>query len=220
MASIDEFSDDEQDPFNLATAAYLRGAVEHLRGPTSAAMVDDLIEVLGFYREDTDPQIQGFYLNSVAQLQADIARWDDAFETGLQTDIRLSNAGLYIAAQAAAWTRDLERLETVAELLAECPIPSVALRGYVEAARTALQGDTAAASAMFARLIDDQSRKLYGSYLTQFRATFAMLVGQDDPAAAQAAADAAEWLTRTGSGTLRRLWAEGLPADSREELAG
>ncbi len=220
LASIDEFAEDEQDPFNLASFAYIRGAVDHLRGPTSPAMVDDLIEVLGFYREDTDPQIQAFYLNSVAQLQADIARWDEAFETGLQVDIRLSNAGLYIAAQAAAWTRDLERLESVAELLAECPIPSMALRGYVEAARAALQGDTVSASTMFASLIDEQSRKLYGSYLTQFRATYAMLVGQDDPAAAQAAADAEEWLTRTGSETLRQLWAEGLPAGSRAELAG
>ena len=82
------------------------------------------------------------------------------------------------------------------------------------------EGDTVRASTMFVSLIDEQSRKLYGSYLTQFRATFAMLVGQDDPAAAQAAADADEWLTRTGSDTLRRLWSEGLPAGSREELAG
>ncbi|MBT8164203.1 MAG: AAA family ATPase [Acidimicrobiia bacterium] len=220
LASINEFADDEQDPFNLATYEYLRGAVDHLRGPTSPEIVDNLIEVLGFYREDTDPQIQAFYLNSVAQLQADISRWDDAFDTAMQVDIRLSNAGLYIAAQAAAWTRDLERLETVAEQLADCPIPSVALRGYVAAARSALQGKTSQASTLFADLIDDQSRKLYGSYLTQFRATFAMLVGQDDPAAAQAARDADEWLTRTGTETLRRLWAEGLPPESRAELAG
>jgi class 3 adenylate cyclase/tetratricopeptide (TPR) repeat protein len=220
LASIDEFAEDETDPFNLATAEYIRGAVEHLRGPTSPAVVDNLIEVLGFYREESDPQIQAFYLNSIAQLQADVARWDDAFDTGMQVDVRLSNAGLYIAAQSAVWTRDLERLERVAELLDECPIPSAALRGYVAAAQTALQGETVQAGTQFATLIDEQSRKLYGSYLTQFRATFAMLVGQDDPAAAQAARDAEEWLTRTGTGTLRRLWADGLPPESRAELAG
>ncbi|NNC92412.1 MAG: AAA family ATPase [Acidimicrobiia bacterium] len=220
LAAINEFIEDEQDPFNRTTFAYIRGEVEHLRGPTSPTMVDDLIEVLDFYREHPDPQLQAWYLTSVAQAQADIARWDEAYATGMQVDVAIDNTGLYISAQAAAWTGDLDRLEAVAASLEECPIPSLVLRGYIEAARAALQGETDRASALFSSLIEEQAPKLLGSYLTQIRATFAMLVGQEDPAAAQAAKDADDWLTRTGTGTLRRLWAEGLLAGARQELAG
>jgi class 3 adenylate cyclase/tetratricopeptide (TPR) repeat protein len=219
LTSIAEYADEELDPFNRATVNYLRGAVAHLRGPTSPAMVEALIEVLDFYREDPDPQIQVFYTSTVAQLQADLARWDVAYETGMRVDVSIDNSGLYIAAQAAAWTGDLDKLQAVARRLEDCPIPSVALRGYIEAAGAALQGETARASSLFTELIEEQSRKLLGSHLTQLRATYGMLVGLDDPAAAQAAQDADQWLTRTGSETLRRLWADGLPAGARDQLA-
>ncbi len=211
---------EELDPSNLAAAQFMRGAIDHMRGPTSPAVVEGLIEVLDFFRGDPDPQVEAYYTRSVARLRADLARWDEAFDCGLQVDTRISNAGLYIAAQAAAWTRDPTKLESVAGLLEDCSIPSEALTGYIGAVRAALEGATSEASSLFATLIDEQSRKLLGSYLTQIQATFAMLVGQDDPAAAQAAQDADDWLTTTGTGTLRRLWAEGLPVSAREELAG
>jgi len=218
--ALDEFADDITDPLSVATFNFLHGQIEHLRGPTSQSAVDELIEILSYFRDDPDPQISVFYLSTVALLNADVGNWDEAFDGGMSVDPRMGNGGLYIAAQAAAWTRDLERLEAVATQLEECPIPSLALRGFIEAARAALGGDSGLASALFSALIDEQSRKLHGSYLTSFRATFAMLVGQDDPAAAQAARDADEWLTATGTGTLRTLWAAGLPADSAPAEVG
>ena len=109
---------------------------------------------------------------------------------------------------------------TVAARLAASHRSPVMLSGYIEAVALALSGDLPAASQAFTNLIDSQSRKLLGSHLTQIRATFAMLVGQDDPAAAQAARDADDWLVRTGTTTLRKLWAAGLPAEAQEALAG
>ncbi|MBT8216677.1 MAG: AAA family ATPase, partial [Acidimicrobiia bacterium] len=220
LAAIAEFPDEQLDPFNHATVEYQRRVIQHLQGPTSPAVVDDIVEVLAFYSEDTDPQLQAWHQSTVAQLKADLGLWDEAFEIGMQVDVGFDLSGLYIAAQAAAWSRDLDRLKMVAHRLDESPIPAHALNGYIEAATAALEGDVARASELFGALLDEQSRKQLGSFLTQFRATFAMLVGQDDPAAAQAARDADEWLTRTGTATLRSLWAEGLPPDARSELAG
>ena len=62
-------------------------------------------------------------------------------------------------------------------------------------------------------------------YLDGASGAVAVNIGHGDPtvaaaAAAQAARDADEWLTRTGTATLRHLWAAGLPPDAREELAG
>ena len=183
-------------------------------------MVDEIIEVLDFYAEDTDPQLQAWRRSTVAQLKADLGLWDEAFEMSMGVDHRVDPSGLYIAAQAAVWSRDLDKLEIVAQRLEDSPIPPGALGEYIAASKAALEGNAARAGELFAALVEDQSRKQLGSYLTQFRATFAMLVGQDDPAAAQAARDADEWLVRTGTGTLRRLWAAGLPPDSQQSLAG
>ena len=218
--SIESFTDEERSPGFQATADFQRGLIKHLIGPTSPEVVDGLMETLDYFRDDPDPQLQAFYAGSKAQLHADLNKWEEAFDLGLQVDPDFDNTGLYIAAQAAAWTRNADRLEQVAERLEDCPIPSVALRGYIDAVRSVLAGDAAGGSARFTALIESQSRKLLGSHLTQVRATFAMLVGQDDPAAAQAAQDADEWLTRTGTETLRSLWAEGLPVESRQSAAG
>ena len=220
LASIAEFPDEELDSFHQATAEYQRRSIAHLRGPSSPAMVDEIIEVLGFYAEDTDPQLQAWYQSTVAQLKADLAMWDEAFELGMGVDTRVDLTGLYIAAEAAVWSRDLDKLGMVAAQLDQSPIPAGALGGYIEAATAALEGHAERASELFVTFIEEESRKQLGSYLAQFRATFAMLVGQDDPAAAQAARDADEWLLRTGTGTLRRVWAAGLPPDAQQTLAG
>jgi hypothetical protein len=213
-ASLDSLTDDERSPVFQATADFQRGLIKHLQGPTSVQMVADLQATLDFFRDDPDPQLQAFFSSFSAQLQADLGNWNDAFELGMGVDPDFDNTGLYIAAQSAAWTGDAVRLEQVAARLEDCPIPSVALRGYIDAVRSALAGDNAAASVKFTDLISSQSRKLLGSHLTHVRATFAMLVGQDDQAAAQAARDADRWLTDTGTETLRVLWAAGLPADT------
>ena len=125
-------------------------------------MVDEIIEVLNFYAEDTDPQLQAWYQSTVAQLKADLALWDEAYEIAMRVDSRVDPSGLYIAAQAAAWSRDLDRLEMVATRLEESPVPAGALGGYIEAARAALQGDTGRASTLFVALLEEQSRKQLG----------------------------------------------------------
>ncbi|MGI9648669.1 MAG: AAA family ATPase [Acidimicrobiia bacterium] len=220
LASLETFTDEERSPLFQATADFQRGLIRHLQGPTSSQVVEELQEKLNYWRDDPDPQLKAFFAGFSAQLQADLSNWDVAFDLGMEVDPDFDNTGLYIAAQVAAWTRDAARLEQVAERLEDCPIPSVALHGYIDAVRAVLTGDAAAGSAKFTALLDSQARKLLGSHLAHLRATYAMLVGQDDPAAAQAALDAEDWLVRTGTETLRSLWAEGLPLDSRQSAAG
>ena len=67
LAAIAEYPDDELDPFNRATAVYQRRAIRHLRGPSTPDMVDEIIEVLDFYAEDTDPQLQAWRRSTVAR---------------------------------------------------------------------------------------------------------------------------------------------------------
>jgi hypothetical protein len=55
--------------------------------------------------------------------------------------------------------------------------------------------------------------------LNEIRVTFAMLVGQDDPAAAKAAQDAYDWLNETGTNALIEVYADGLPPTSEEDRA-
>ena len=218
--SLDEFTDEERPDVWVNLAAFQRGWIKHLRGPTSPDAVEELIGFLEPFRSDPDPQVASWYLNLVGMLHADLGRWEEAYQYGLQVENAFSLAGLQIAAQAAAWTRNAEWIETIARQCAESPQSSVMLEGYLEAVRLALSGDLAGGSDAFASLIESQSRKQLGSHLTQIRATYAMLIGQDDPGAAQAARDADDWLVRTGTGTLRRLWAAGLPPETQGALAG
>ena len=85
------------------------------------------------------------------------------------------------------------------------------LNDVLAASGAALTGDTLEASRLFSDVIAALEPVAPAGVLADIRATFAMLVGQDDPAAARAAQDAYDWLAETGTESLIRVYAEGLP---------
>lgn len=85
---------------------------------------------------------------------------------------------------------------------------------YLDATRAALTGQSEEASERFRQLISLWEPVAFKDDLTCVQATFAMLVGQDDPAAASAAQAAHDWLTETGTNSYLGVYAEGLPEAS------
>jgi hypothetical protein len=86
-----------------------------------------------------------------------------------------------------------------------------------QAIAMALRGERTQAAGVFDELIALFEPIVLGFDLTMVRATYAMLVGRDHPAAVEAARDAHEWLVRTGSHGLMRMWAGGLPTATDSE---
>ena len=220
LAVLDEFTDEERPEIFRPVAEYQRQWIDHLRGPTSIERVGELLEIIGQFENDPDPQVSEWFLMQTAGLHADVGQWEVSYQFGMRVDDSLALSGLYMAAEAAAWTHNHQWLDAIADRLAASSQSSSMLEGYLKASRLALSGDLSAASEAFGDLLESETRRLLGSHLTQIRATYALLVGQDDPRAAQAARDADEWLQRTATGTLRRLWAAGLPPEAQQTLAG
>jgi hypothetical protein len=96
---------------------------------------------------------------------------------------------------------------------------SDAVKTFIAAIRAALTGQTTDASRMFSELIAAMEPIAPANDLTNIRVTFAMLVGQEDPAAARAAQDAHDWLTATGTSALIQVYADGLPPAAVEDRA-
>ena len=141
----------------------------------------------------------------------------------MQIDQTNTGAGLYQAAQAAAWARRLDWVDLVRVALEESTLSGPIADGiglYAEATRAALTDDPQTAAGLFDRLIDLFAPIVLRYDLAMVRATYAMLVGQDHPAAAQAARDANEWLVETGSNGLMKMWAAGLPAAASSQAVG
>jgi hypothetical protein len=126
------------------------------------------------------------------------------------------------AAVAAAWTKDRERVDAVIEKTTTLGGRGAMLDGLntvLTATRAALAGDPIEASHLFSEVIARLEHVAPSNVLNEIRVTFAMLVGQEDPAAARAAQDAYEWLTATGTNSLLEVYAEGLPPTAEEDRA-
>ena len=67
------------------------------------------------------------------------------------------------------------------------------------------------AAERFAVLIDLWGPVVVEEDMAIAQTTFAMLVGRDHPAAAQAAREAYRWLAETGTTCFMDVWADGLP---------
>ncbi|MFQ5966703.1 MAG: AAA family ATPase [Acidimicrobiia bacterium] len=181
-----------------------------------------MIEALSFFADETDQQIRVGIDSWQCDVEAAVGRWDQAYDLAMTIDDPWGSAA-WRAAQAGAWTHDLQRVEAVIQL-AEPIEPRRArmlrgLRMYLGATRAALQGDLAEASRVFRELIALWDGVAFLDDLTCVRATFAMLVGQDDPAAASAAQDAYDWLSETGTSSLISVYADGLPQVAAAEAA-
>jgi hypothetical protein len=175
---------------------------------------------LSLYDEETDPQLRPSLDQAKCQALKVMGRWDEAYAVAMQIDHLMTAVGVYEAAQAAAWTRSLDRIEEVARKFGENQDKGVLPEGlglYIEAIRSALSGDREHAAQLFVELIDLFEPVAVEEDMAIIRTTFAMLVGQDNPAAARAAQLAHDWLTSTGTTCFFDVWADGLPDEAQLE---
>jgi class 3 adenylate cyclase/predicted ATPase len=182
---------------------------------------DQMVDALAFYSDETDQQLRAGIDAWQCQWHATIGRWDDSYELAISIDDRFGDA-TGSAALAAAWTRDPERADAVIEKAKALEVRgamSDAVKTFIAAIRAALTGQTTDASRMFSELIAAMEPIAPANDLTNIRVTFAMLVGQEDPAAARAAQDAHDWLTATGTSALIQVYADGLPPAAVEDRA-
>jgi hypothetical protein len=183
---------------------------------------DLLVEALSAYSEETDPQLRAALDARQCQWHSSIGRWDDSYELAMSIDDLLGGAAA-AAALAAAWTKDFGRVEAAIEKANRPELPNTtmnrAIRTFLAATRAALTDDPLEASRLFTELIAEIEPVAPANVLNDIRATFAMLVGQDDPAAARAAQDAYDWLIETGTQSLIQVYADGLPPTSEEDRA-
>jgi len=185
---------------------------------------DLLVEALSAYADEADPQLRYGIDIWQAQWHAAIGRWDDAYELAMSIDDSFGGA-TGVALLAASWTKDPERVRAVTDKANGAELPDSmevrSLRTTLAATEAALNDDRQEASRLFSDLLGDLEPIATGDILNHLRATFAMLVGQDDPAAAKAAQDAYEFYVETGTNALLKTYAEGLPPqDLRDEAAG
>lgn len=185
------------------------------------AVHDELVEALSAYSEETDPQLRAGIDAWQAGWHNTIGRWDDSYELAMSIDSQTGEEYGH-AALAAAWTKDRERVEAVIERTKTLEGRGAMLEGLdavLTASGTALTGNTVEASRLFSEVIARLEHEAPANVLNEIRMTFAMLVGQDDPAAARAAQDSYEWLTATGTNALIEVYADGLPPIADEDRA-
>lgn len=213
LARLDEFEEDQLSDFHRAWWNATRAAIELRKGGGLEAF-ERTLAALAFYDDETDPQLRVGIDQAKCQAYKCVGRWDDAYDLGVQIDHINAGAGIYEAAQAAAWTRNAGRIEAVAALAAENTNQGVLVDGvklYIDGIRAALSGDLDHAAGRFAVLIDLWGPVVVEEDMVIVQTTFAMLVGRDHPAAAQAAREAYRWLAETGTTCFMDVWADGLP---------
>jgi class 3 adenylate cyclase/tetratricopeptide (TPR) repeat protein len=221
LARLDTFEDDQLSDFWKATYALNRSFVDLARGVPGASV--RAFDAISFFDDDNDPQLRwGMDQSKCAVLQFE-GRWDEAFELAMQIDHITTGVGLYEGMKIAAWTGRLDRIEEVISKLNENTAEGRFVDGvrlYAAGVRAALTGDREKAIEIFDRLLPFADTIVLGNDLAMIRASYAMLVGQDHPAAAAAAQAAQEWLTSTGGNGLAKMWAAGLPVSAEAEAAG
>jgi class 3 adenylate cyclase/tetratricopeptide (TPR) repeat protein len=186
-----------------------------------AEVHDALVQAFTAYADESDPQLRAGLDAWQCTSHAAIGRWDDGYALAMG-GIDPTGELTWEAGRAAIWTRDLGRVEAVIDKANAFETRGAMLRamhGLLEAARLALVGDRSAASSLFSEVLAEFTPVFSGVRLAHVQTAFAMLVGQEDPAAARAAQDAYDWLTETGTNSLLRVYAEGLPPSSVEDRA-
>jgi class 3 adenylate cyclase len=219
LEGLNTFEADELPDFWKASFAADRAVLSLYRGDDPGA-ADRALEAMSTFDDVADPQLRAGMDQYKSHVMQHAGRWEEAYELAMGIDLSTTGAGLYEAAQVAAWTKRLDWIEPVEEAVSE-----VAFRGRLadgtrmltQAIAMALRGERTQAAGVFDELIALFEPIVLGFDLTMVRATYAMLVGRDHPAAVEAARDAHEWLVRTGSHGLMRMWAGGLPTATDSE---
>ncbi len=222
-AKLDLFEDDQLTDFWTSWWGLARAVIDLRTGRAEDAF-DRIMIGLAQYDDETDPQFRVALDQSKCQTLKVRARWDEVYAVAMQIDHITTGQGLYEAAQAAAWTRRLDRIEEVATKLAENEEKGVLPDGlglYIAAVRAGLSGHLDRAGQLFLELLQLWEPVVVEEDMAIARTTFAMLV-PEHPAALQAAQDAYDWLTATGTTCYFDVWADGLPDQSviEEPAAG
>lgn len=215
-AKLDLFEEDQLTGFWASWWDFGRALID-LRTGRAADAFDRVMGELSLFDDETDPQLRPSLDQAKCQALKAMGRWDEAYAMAMQIDHLTTAVGIYEAAQAAAWTHSLDRIEEVAKKFAENTDKGVLPDGlglYIEAIRSALSRDRENAAHLFVELIDLFEPVAVEEDMAIIRTTFAMLVGQDNPAAARAAQLAYDWLTSTGTTCFFDVWADGLPDQS------
>lgn len=221
LARLDEFEEDQLSDFFRAWWVATRAAIELRTGGGSEAFERNMA-ALAFFDDETDPQLRSGIDQAKCQGYKCVGRWDDAYELAMRIDHVNTGLGLYEAAQAAAWTGRLDRIKEIQAKSAENTNQGLVVDGvgmYLEAIRAALGGKIDQSADLFTALLELWGPVVVEEDLAIVQTTFAMLVGRDDPIAAQAAQAAYDWLISTGTTCFLEVWADGLPAPADQGAA-
>jgi class 3 adenylate cyclase len=216
IARLDLFEEDQLSEFWQNLWAIHHASIELQRG-TAPDAFERYMEAASFFDGDDDPQLRASMDAGKCWANRMVGNLDASFELAMQIDHINTGQGLFQAATTAAWARRLDWVEMVAAALEENTNQGNLIDGlqlFVDGTAAALRDDADTAVERFGELIDLFGPIVFSYDLSGAQATVAMLVGQDHPLGAQAARDAYEWVTATGSDRYLELWAEGLPADA------
>jgi class 3 adenylate cyclase/tetratricopeptide (TPR) repeat protein len=184
---------------------------------------DEAEEHLTFWDESTDPQVMGLLAGFRTWTNLYRGDYEGALRAAAETEwdppfpFRLH--GAIHAAAALENSKELERARTELDGLSGRGRRIKGLRLQGEAAAASLAGDQAEAARLFSAAVELWEQAATPLELTLLRATFARMVGQDEPAAAQAAQAAYDWVVESKSVRLLELLADGLPAAPTAEAA-
>ncbi|HEY7703892.1 MAG TPA: AAA family ATPase, partial [Acidimicrobiia bacterium] len=164
-----------------------------------------------------DPQMVSAGHMTMAEYHALTGSWEECFDEAIQAGVDTGSNDAnwaYWATVAALWIRDLDRLDKAQTRAAAITAQGRMVEGYKllgEAGAAAIGGDMTSASTAFRALLEIWEPIAFPLDLAMTRATFAALVGQDDPSAAEAARLARDWIVAAGADQYLDVWKAGLP---------
>jgi hypothetical protein len=216
---LDEIPEADLSDFWREAYSTLRHHIE-LRRTGDRHAFERARETIAFFDDETDPQLRSGVDVQKCDLLRDVGDWAAVYDVAMGIDPEYTLAGTWFACNAAAWLGDPSKLEPIAAILSAHPDPFPDSIEYLEATRLALEGRADEATAAFVSVIDGWTVRILPAELAQARATFALLLGADNAAAAQAARDAHDWLVETGSRSLLAAWARALPMGDAATATG
>ena len=174
----------------------MRAGVAAYRGSDGA--IDEWLRVIDLIDND-DPQTHGnmeLFRSMAATMQGD---WRRAYDHSLAAASDWT--ALPISARAVVRLGDVSLLDAPEALINDSSQGQAraALHSLFAATRQAMRGETALASRAFITLLGSLPGIATDLLVTYTKLVFAESVGLDDPAAAQAAAEVADWIEATGT---------------------
>ena len=214
MALLNEFDPNDMDHMNAGFFTWGAHRIALLRGAVGAR--ERAVEAISKWQDDPDPQTAATWQWVAVEIALRSGDFADACDRALRIDHGFipSADHLHLAAEAAFWLRDADRVNEISKVLTGLPIRGRMIRGIhrlLSAGRSALVNDMDQAASGFRELIELWKQVGMPIQTAETQALFAALVGQDDPEARAAAKAAYQWIQSSGANRLLELWAPGLP---------